>query len=177
MNEPVSATPRPDGIDEGHLRPLAGWRRHASPLSLAVFGAIVLLALAGVLGHERTWDARGGGTALTVHMPEVIRNGEFFEMRLTVESDEPIGELVIGIDQAIWEDMTVNTMIPAPADESSENGEFRFTFADLAAGTPFLLKVDAQVNPDIVGGNEGVVTVYDGEQPLAQVAVQVGVLP
>jgi hypothetical protein len=167
----------PDGIGDEHVRPLAGWRRHASPLSLGVFGAVVLLALTGMLGRERQWDARGGGTALTVHMPELIRNGEFFEMRITVESDEPIGELVVEIDQAIWEDMTVNTMIPAPSDEASEDGAFRFAFAELAAGTPFLLKVDAQVNPDILGGNEGIVTVYDREEPLAEVAVEIGVLP
>ena len=173
----TETTTYPDGIGDEHVRPLAGWRRHASPLSLVVFGAVVLLALTGMLGHERQWDARGGSTSLTVHMPETIRNGEFLEMRITVESDEPIAELVVGIDQPIWEDMTVNTMIPAPADEASENGEFRFTFADLAAGAPFLLKVDAQVNPDIVGGNEGTITVYDGEEPLAEVAVEIGVLP
>jgi hypothetical protein len=173
----TETTTYPDGIGDVNVRPLGGWRRHASPLSLGVFGAVVLLALSGMLGHERQWDARGGGTALTVHMPELIRNGEFFEMRVTVESDEPIAELVIAVDQAIWEDMTVNTMIPAPADEASEDGEYRFTFADLAAGTPFLLKVDAQVNPDILGGNQGTVTVYDGEEPLAEVAVEIGVLP
>jgi len=173
----TESTPYPDGIDERHVRPLAGWRRHASPLSLAVFGAVVALALTGLLGHERLWEAQGGSTSLTVHMPELIRNGEFFEMRVSVESDERIGELVVGIDQELWEDMTVNTLIPAASDESSEDGEYRFTFAELEAGTPFLFKVDVQVNPDILGGNEGVVTVYDGDEVLAQVAVGIGVLP
>lgn len=173
----TQSTPYPDGIDERHVRPVAGWRRHASPLSLAVFGAVVLLALIGLLGHERQWEARGGSTSLSVHMPEIIRNGEFFELRITIESDEAIGELAVGIDQALWEDMTVNTLIPAASDEVSEDGEFRFTFAELAAGTPFLLKVDLQVNPDILGGNEGVVTVYDGEKELTRVGVQIAVLP
>lgn len=167
----------PDGIGDRHARPLAGWRRHASPLSLAAFGTIVVLALFGFLGHEREWVAEEGGTRLSVHMPETIRNGEFFEMRVQVESDEPIGELAVGIDQGLWEDMTINTLIPAAADESSEDGEFRFTFAELGAGTTFLLKVDAQVNPDILGGNEGVVTVYDGEEPLTAVQVSIAVLP
>lgn len=173
----TQSTPYPDGIDERHVRPLAGWRRHASPLSLAVFGAVVALALVGLLGHERQWEARGGSTSLTVHMPEIIRNGEFFELRVTVEAADPIGELVVGIDHALWEDMTVNTLIPAATDETSEDGEFRFTFAELAAGTPFLFKVDLQVNPDILGGNQGVVTVYDGEEELTRVDVQIAVLP
>lgn len=173
----TQSTPYPDGLDKRHVRPLAGWRRHASPLSLAVFGAVVMLAMTGVLGHERQWEAQDGPTSLTVHMPEIIRNGEFFEMRVTVEAVEPIDELVVGIDQALWEDMTVNTLIPAATDETSEDGEFRFTFADLAAGTPFLFKVDLQVNPDILGGNEGVVTVYDGEEELTRVGVAIGVLP
>ena len=173
----TESPPFPDGIDERHVRPLAGWRRHASPLSLAVFGAVVVLAMTGLLGHERQWQAQGGSTSLSVHMPEIIRNGEFFEMRVTVKSAEPIGELVVGIDQALWEDMTVNTLIPAAADESSEDGEYRFTFAELESGTPFLLKVDVQVNPDILGGNDGVVTVYDGNEELTRVGVQIAVLP
>ena len=167
----------PDGINERHIQPAEGWRRHASPLSLVVFGAVIVLALTGMLGHEREWNVESGGTALTVHMPRVIRNGEFFEMRIGVESDEPIGELVVGIDQAIWEDMTINTFIPTATEESSGDGEFRFTFAQLPAGTPFLLKIDAQINPDILGGNQGTITVYDAEQRLVETGIDIGVLP
>jgi hypothetical protein len=167
----------PDGIGEQHLRSAAAWRRHASPLSLGIFGAVLVLGFAGFLGHERDWEATGEGATLAVHMPEVIRNGEFFEIRINVESDEPITELVIGIDQAIWEDITVNTLIPAATEESSEDGEFRFTFAELSAGTAFLFKIDAQLNPDIVGGNAGSITLYDGETLLAETEIAMTVLP
>jgi hypothetical protein len=68
-------------------------------------------------------------------------------------------------------------MIPAASDESSEDGEFRFTFAELGAGTPFLMKIDLQVNPDIVAGNEGSVILYDGEERLAATDVTIVVLP
>jgi len=176
--EPTKANaPYPEGIVDDHARPVAGWRRHASPASVVIFGAVVALALFGVLGHERDWEATSGGARVTVHMPEVIRNGEFLEMRITVAAEEPIDQLVIGIDQALWEDITINTMIPAAADESSEDGEFRFTFAELAANTPFLFKVDAQINPDILGGNEGVVTVYDGDVALVETSIEYGVMP
>lgn len=167
----------PDGIGDEHVRPIEGWRRHASPLSLAVFGVVVALALSGWLGRERTWSAESEGVVLEVHTSEIVRNGEFIEMRVRVTADAPIGELVIGIDEALWEDITVNTMIPAAADEASADGEVRLTFADLAAGTAFLLKVDMQINPDIVLGNAGTLTVYDGEARLVATDVSITVLP
>ena len=167
----------PDGIADEHIRPIQGWRRHASPLSLVVFGVVVALALSGWLGRERTWSAEAGGAALEVHVPEIIRNGEFLEMRIRVSSDTPIAELVIGIDETLWEDVTVNTMIPAATDEASEDGEVRFTFAELPAGTAFLFKVDMQINPDIVGGNSGTLTVYDGEAELVSTGLSITVLP
>ena len=173
----TSSGPYPGGIGEANLRPLGGWRRHASPLGLLVFGAVVLAGLSGVLGHERDWIARANGVELTVHASEVIRNGEFFEMRVHVAADEPIGELTIGVEDALWTDMTVNTMLPAPSEEESADGEFRFTFASVDAGTEFLLKVDLQVNPDILGGNSGRVTVYDGDRELASSEIAITVLP
>jgi hypothetical protein len=167
----------PDGIGEDEIRPAVGWRREASPLSLFVFGAVIVLGLTGVLGHEREFQAEASGVDLRVRSPEIIRNGEFFEIRIRVESSEPIDELVIGVGEGLWEDVTVNTMIPAASEEAHAAGEFRFTFAELEANAPFLFKIDLQVNPDIVGGNEGAVTVYDGEEELAATDVSITVLP
>ena len=167
----------PDGIADDHIRPIEGWRRHASPLSLVVFGVIVAVALSGWLGRERTWTAEGEGTALEVHAPEIIRNGEFLEMRVGLVSDRPIEELVIGIDESLWEDVTVNTMIPAASEEASEDGEARLTFAELPAGTAFQFKVDMQINPDILGGNAGTLTVYDGDAELVATDLSITVLP
>ena len=167
----------PDGIEDRHAAPAAGLRRHASPLSLLVFGSVIVVGLTGLLGHERQWTAEGNGAHLEIHAPEIIRNGEFFEMRIAVEADAPIEELVVGIDASVWEDMTVNTMIPGASEESSEGGEFRFVYARLEAGTPFLLKVDLQVNPDILLGNDGSVTVYDGDEELVALDLAIAVLP
>jgi len=167
----------PDGIDESNQQPIEGWRRHASPLSLLVFGGVVLLGLSGLLAHERDWIASGGGVDIRIHAPEIIRNGEFLEFRVTIESEEALAVPAIGVDAALWEDMTVNTMIPAATTESSVDGELRFEFEPLAAGAAFLWKVDLQVNPDIVAGNSGRLTVYDGEDELVSTDVSIGVLP
>ena len=167
----------PDGIDESHQQPLEGWRRRASPFSVIVFGVVVTLGLSGLLGHERDWTASANGVELRVHAPEVIRNGEFLELRLTLVSEESLVAPTIGVDASLWRDMTVNTMIPSPTDETSEDGELRFAYGPFEADTEFLWKVDLQVNPDIVLGNEGTITVYDGERPLVAVDVSIQVLP
>ena len=156
---------------------MGGWRRHASPLALVAFGAVMVLGMTGILGREADWHAEANGVRLEVHTSEILRNGEFFEMRVSVETDRSLGEMVIVVESALWEDMTVNTMIPAAAEETATDGEFRFTFAELEPGTPFLMKIDLQVNPDIVAGNEGAVSVYDGEELLATTDLTIAVLP
>jgi hypothetical protein len=173
----VEARPFPDGIRKEHVTPSGGLRRHASPLSLVIFGSVIVLGLAGLLGHERDWRSEGDGASLLVHAPEITRNGEFFEMRITVETSAAVENLAIGVDGGLWEDMTVNTMIPAATEETGEGGEFRFAFGPMAEGTTFHLKVDLQVNPDIVGGNAGTVTVYDGDGPITAVDIDMLVLP
>ena len=177
MSEQAFRPPYPDGLSADNIRPVGRWRRHASPLGLILFGVIVVVAFLGILGHERTWLAEVDGTRLHVHAPEVIRNGEFFEIRIRVATDEPLGEVVIGLEDGLWEDVTVNTMIPAASEEENVDGETRFTFSELSAGSELMFKIDAQVNPDILGGNGGRVTVYDGEEEIVATDISISVLP
>ena len=167
----------PDGIRREHVAPKDGLHRHASPLSLAVFASVIVLGLMGLLGHERDWRSEAEDLSLLVHAPEITRNGEFFEMRITVDAGTALEDLAIGVGKELWEDMTVNTMIPAATEETGTDGEFRFSFGPMEAGTTFELKVDLQVNPDIVGGNEGALTVYDGDRSITTVDIGIMVLP
>ena len=167
---------RPDGIEEEHARAL-GSRGHANPLGVVLLGLVIGSTMLGIAGSEVDLSVSANGASLSWHGPERIRNGEFLEMRITVESDQPIERLVVGIGAALWEDMTINTMIPSPAEEASVDGEFRFDFGPLPAGQSLLVKVDAQINPDVLGGNEGTVTAYDGDRQLVGMPVRMEVLP
>lgn len=168
----------PDGIERRHIDPAGGsWR---SAVGLVVFSLAVVLSLFGVYGRERTVAASDGAGGLTasVDLPEVLRNGEFFEMQFRIEvGDAAVEDLTIAVDTSIWRDITVNTFIPAATEETSEDDAYRFAFGPMEAGSTFVAKVDAQINPDILGANRGVIGVYDGEQLLVELPVEIGVLP
>ena len=167
----------PDGIDEIHEEPQRGLLRHASPLALLILTAVIGAAIIGLFGVEQTKSAEASGVALEVDTPIRIRSGEFFEQRIRITSDEPIDELVLGVDSGLWRDMTVNTFIPGAEEETSEGEEFRFTFGPLDAGEEFAVKIDLQVNPDIVGGTSGGMRLYDGERELVEIPLEIGVIP
>ena len=134
-------------------------------------------ALLGLAGVEETLAEESDTATVTWHAPARIRNGEFFEIRLQVDAHERIEELVVGVDSTLWEDFTINTFFPAAEEEASEDGELRFTFGPLDAGGSFRMKVDAKINPDMLWRNEGTVTVYDGEEPIAELPIVMEVLP
>src|SRR3546814_13491978 len=82
-----------------------------------------------------------------VKTPVIIRNGEFFETDLTLTAEAPLDDAVIAVTPALWHDMTVNTMIPAPAEESFKDGYFHFSYGPLDAGERLHVKIDGQINP------------------------------
>jgi hypothetical protein len=165
----------PDGIEQRHIGPRgASWMAW---LGLGLLAVLVGVSALGVYGREHTLEGSGNGIRASVHLPELLRNGEFFEMQFSVDLDEPVEDLIIGVETSVWEDMTINTVIPGASEESSVDGEYRFAFGPMAAGDVFVAKIDGQVNPDIWGGNSGAIRVYDGERLLVELPVEIGVLP
>lgn len=169
----------PEGVREDHAAPPRGLSRYASPLSLALLAALMALALSGMLGGapNPTRSVATAAARLEVNTPRVIRNGEFFETRITVTPRRPIADLVLGVTPALWRDITVNTMIPAAAEEEYAGGAYRFSYGATDAGETLRIKIDSQINPSLFRGAAGHVIVYDGETPVAELTVRMRVLP
>jgi hypothetical protein len=167
----------PDGITETHLT--RRWPRSASPLSFLVLAAIILIAVSGALGGfpNPSQSTAGPKARLTLEAPKIARSGMVFEMRMRIDATHAITRPVIAVSPRYWHELTINTMIPAAADESYGRGGYRFEYAPLAAGDTLLIKVDGQINPALVGGTAGHVTLYDGETPLAALATRLEVRP
>lgn len=168
---------RPDGIEPRHIHDAHGsgvrtWG------AVVLLGIVLVVALAGFLGSRTTLSAAERGVTLTIAGPERIRSGEFFEMLFTIETEREIRDAVLSVDAEVWHDMTINTMIPQPAEEGFEEGSFQFHYGALPPGTRLLVKVDGQVNPDYPPGpNRGAIEVTDGPATLASIDYRIMVLP
>lgn len=176
MGTSRSASGYPDGITSADAD---GRGARFNWVSLAVLGAVMLAALLGAFGggKARSVIAETPAAQLEVHTPRVLRNGMFFETRIQVTVKAPIADAVIVIPAALWRDMTINTMIPAPGEEKAEKGAFRFSYGALRPGDVLDIKVDGQINPPLFAGNSGSVELHDGERPLSRVPVAITVLP
>lgn len=165
----------PDGITA------AAERRGANLnwLSLAVLGAVMLAALLGAFGggKARPVVAETAAARLEIATPRVIRNGEFFETRIRVTAQQPLGDAALVVPVSLWRDMTINTMLPAPGGEKADKGAFRFSYGALKPGEVLDIKIDGQINPPLFAGTHGVVELHDGERPLAAIPIEIRVLP
>lgn len=156
-----------------------GISRHSSPISMLLLAALMIVSLTGVLGSGVNHDfaVSNADAALTVNTPAVIRNGEFFETRIRVLPRRDFADLVIAFEPSLWRDITLNTMIPAPAEETAGEGGFRFSYSEWTAGEPLEIKIDSQINPSLFAGTRGDVRLYDGETLVAELPIAMRVLP
>lgn len=166
----------PDGIEPRHTRPGAlGWRL----LPVLALGALLLLALSGALGGRPNPVVTGRSAAadLAFKAPVILRNGEFFEMRVTARASQPIAKPVLAVSATYLHDLTINSFIPAASKEGYEDGMFVFEFEPLPAGKELQVKLDGQVNPPLVGVNAGALQLRDDKQVLVTLRPQLRVLP
>jgi hypothetical protein len=169
---------RPDGIAQEHIEPGHRLRRHSSVLSLFLLGALLAFALTGWLGSSsQTERVDSAAAQLELSVPKVLRSGSFSQTLIKVHARQDIGELVLAFEPSIWREVTTNSIVPTPAEETHADGLLRFSFDPLAAGESFELHIQQQVNPSRFGANRGRFVLLDGERPLLEVPLSYLVLP
>ena len=174
MNQSV----RPDGIEHHHVHEARGSLLARWPFSLAGLGALLLLALVGVFGADARITGTGDDVSLVVDGPIRIRNGNFYDTVLTVETRRDIRDLVVLIDKNIWYQVTVNTVLPEPSEYGFHNGSFELRFGTLSAGDSLVVKISAQINSGRKPStNAGKIALADDDDVLATVDYAMEVLP
>ena len=167
----------PQGISDRHLARAGD--RHASWWRFGILATILGIALLGYLGGAPapTFRAASTNASLAVTTPDRLRNGMFFETRISAVAKRPLGDAVIAIPAALWRDATVNTMIPAAAEEEYVGGEFRFHFGPLGPGERLGFKIDGQMNPPRFGSTGGRIRLLDGEVEIVALPIKLKVIP
>ena len=166
----------PDGIPPDAARP---HERRANPAPLILLAVLMILGLAGALGGHPPSRHQVETADVVFHVlsPDRLRNGMVFETLVEIEAKKPVRQLVVSISDGLWQDMTINTMIPAAETEEYRGGFHRFSFSGLQSGEVFRFKVDGQINPPLLGQVRGTVAAWDGSRKLAAINLRTKVLP
>jgi len=178
-NGPVQGKAYPDNVGDRHVEGSPARDRVASLIALVLLTLLLGVAMTGALGGRPspTSQVNAPAVILSVKTPRTLRNGMFFETEIGVTPRRPIKELTIAVDRTLWKDFTVNTMVPAAADETFADGRFRFAYGAGEPGKTIVVKIDSQINPSLVGGTAGQVAVYDGDVLLAEIPITMKVRP
>jgi hypothetical protein len=132
---------------------------------IAALAVALLLALANVFGQVRSVStAETSAARFEVSAPTKLRGGLFFQARYRVEAVEEIENATLVLDPGWLEDITLNTVEPAPVGEASRDGKIALELGRIPAGDEHVLYLHFQVNPTAVGRRSQDVELYDGER-------------
>jgi hypothetical protein len=160
----------PEGLTLDHHRDLIGRERrpYVRWALLGIVGAILVLGLLNVFGQVTSEDvAETPAARFEVSAPTKLRGGLFFQARYVVEAVEEIANATIVLDPDWLEEITLNTVEPAPVGEASRDGKIAFELGRIPAGDRHAFYLQFQVNPTAVGLRSQDVELYDGDRLLA----------
>lgn len=145
---------------------------------LCVVAVLPVLALLGVFGQKPSTTSVGSPAArLSVTAPTRLRGGLIFQVRSEVLAHRDIHELELVFDRGWWESMSVNSIVPEPTSESTQNGKVVLSYGALKADARLVTWIYFQVNPTNVGKRRENVELMDGSTPLAVLHRSLTVFP
>jgi hypothetical protein len=151
------------------------WYRRAI---LALLAAFCLLALFNYFGQRsHSYSANGPGASIGLRAPSTLRGGDIFEARFEVRAASALDHPVLVLAPGWLQGITLNTIEPAPADETGSGGRLRLTLAPIRAGGEATLWTQWQVNPTGFGSRDTSVELFDGAHRIAAIERTTHVLP
>jgi hypothetical protein len=169
-----------DSVNLTRARELRGrarevWVRRGA---LVVVAAIPVLALFNVFGQAPSDStANSPAATLIVLSPARVRGGLLFEARFTIIAHQELKNTALVLGRGWAEGMTINTLEPAPSQETSDNGRLSFQLGDIPAGQIFVFYMQFQVEPVTVGSRSQLAEVLDGPTRLVSLTRHMMVLP
>ncbi len=170
----------PKGIVLRRHRDLEG-RRHQVWVRRAILTAIAVVPVLGLLNvfgqQPSETEVSAPAATLSLNAPERARGGLLFEAHLTIETRSELEHAALVLHPDWLRGMTMNTLEPAPTEETSENGALRFEYGKIPAGKRFDVFLQYQVNPTAVGERKQWVDLVDGETTVASIRRSLFIFP
>ena len=170
----------PDGLTAEHNLYLRGrrghvWHRRALLCTIAVFP---VLALLNVFGQRPTVSiAKSPAASLKITAPARLRSGLIFQVRAQVTAHRAIAKPQLVFSPGWWESMSVNSIEPNPASQSTRNGSVVLSYGKLPAGHTLIVWMYFQVNPTNVGKRREDVELDDGSTPIVHIQRSLTIFP
>jgi hypothetical protein len=170
----------PDGVDESRGRPgypdAGVWVRRVVVTALGVFA---VLGIVNTFGQSPTVSlAQSRSASLRVTAPADVRGGLIFQVRVEIFAHRRLAKPVLVFSPAWFESMTLNSLAPQPATETSRSGDPAFVLAPIAAGRHATYWFYFQVNPTNVGWDRAEhLQLREGGTPLAAVHRTITIYP
>jgi hypothetical protein len=152
------------------------WIRRGIILLIALFA---VLGLANVFGQRpSTVTADGGAASVSLYAPSALRGGDFMQARFHITAKQDLKKAVLKLDPGWGEGMSINTIEPAPVDETSEDGRLSLELGPISAGHDFILFMQFQVNPTNVAWHRSQnVELDDGTTAIATIKRRITIFP
>jgi hypothetical protein len=170
----------PDELTLSRHRDLRGrqsevWVRRGILSALAI---VPVLALVNVFGQRAsTSRAALADATLLVHSPRAVRPGLIYQAVFLVRAESALEHAALVLDSGWVDGMTVNSIVPSPDSETSQNGSVRLELGRIQAGRGYKLVIYFQVNPTTVGRKGQGVELLDGDRTLGSVHRTMTVFP
>ncbi len=145
---------------------------------LLILTGVIIAALLNVFGQEpEETSVDGPAATLQIDSPSSLRGGLLFQARFRFEARKTIDSPRLVLGEGWMDAITLNTLEPAPTEETSDADSLSFTFDRLPAGETRTFWTEWQVNPTNVGRRDQKVSLYDGDELLLQTTRQLTVFP
>lgn len=134
---------------------------------VTVMAVVVLVALTGSLGQpEHLTTVRTAVARVDLRSPSTLRGGLLWPARITIRTRQRLVEPQLILGAGYVRGMQLNTIEPAPADESGRGRSIALTYATLQPGQQLTVYLQLQVNPDTIGRQDlSVVLQGGGDRP------------
>lgn len=172
----------PDGLDRGRDVELRGRGGHVwlRRIGVGLLGVMSIAALAGAFGQTPSASTTSAPAAtLTAREPDRVRLGLLFQSTIVVRARDDIDTPRLRLAPGWFEEVQLNTVEPAPADERPAPGGdgVEWEFPPLRARDVLIVWLQYQANPAAPGVRDRSVVLLDGDREIGSIRRDLTVLP